>query len=277
MKILSGKVVAEELYKKLLLDISLLPKIPKLVVVLVGEDPASQSYVNSKTKKCIDLGLRGETIKLSEKTTQEELLKIIKGLNDDKDTHGILVQLPLPNHIDKYRVMSSIHPLKDVDGLHPENMGYLMQGKPRLVACTPFGVMKILEHYNIPLESKKVAVLGRSDIVGKPVAQLCLLKNATVTLCHSKTKNIKQETKAADIVIVAIGKPQWVDEQFVHPESVVIDVGIHKINGQIVGDVNFLSVQNKVSAITPVPGGVGPMTIACLMNNLVEAFKLQSF
>lgn len=274
--LLEGKKVAEAVYSNLLLEISLLPKIPKLSVVLVGNDPASETYVGSKTKRCLTLGLRGDTLKLSDQISEQELLSTIQKLNDDDEVQGILVQLPLPKHINKFKIIEAIHPLKDVDGLHPENQGRLLLGRPRVAPCTPAGVIQILKHYQIPIAGKKVVIVGRSEIVGKPAAQLFLLEDATVTVCHSKTQDLKKETSQADILVAALGQPQFIQADFIKPQAVVVDVGIHRINGKIVGDVHFESVSTKASAITPVPGGVGPMTIAMLMKNLVHLTQLQS-
>lgn len=273
--ILDGKKVAESVYSQLLLDVSLLPVVPKLAVVLVGTDPASETYVRSKAKRCQSLGLQSETIKFPETISEEVLLAKVKELNQDKSTHGILVQLPLPTHIRKERIFESIDPLKDVDGLTAENAGLLMLGRPRLVACTPMGVMEMLKYYAIPVEGRRAVVLGRSEIVGKPMAQLLLNANATVTVCHSKTKDIAAITRSAEIVIAAIGKAKWVGPELISEGAVVVDVGIHRLSDTLCGDVDFEKVEKKCQAITPVPGGVGPMTIAMLMKNLVLAASLQ--
>jgi methylenetetrahydrofolate dehydrogenase (NADP+) / methenyltetrahydrofolate cyclohydrolase len=267
--LLDGKKVAEHVYSKLLLDISLLPTVPKIVFVLVGEDGASQTYVRMKGKKCTDLGLRGETLRLPSDTTESQLLTTIHRLNADAEVNGILVQLPLPRHIDKNKVLREINPAKDVDGLHPDNAGRLFQGDPRFVPCTPFGVMEILKFYSIPVEGKNAVVIGRSEIVGKPMAQLLLAANATVTICHSKTRDLPAVTRQADILVAALGRPRFVTDEMVKPGATVIDVGIHRIDDKIVGDVDFDKVSQVASHLTPVPGGVGPMTIAMLMKNLV--------
>lgn len=275
-EIMDGKKVAEGVYAKVLLELSLLPVVPKLVVVLVGEDPASQTYVRSKTKKCLDLGIRSETIRLPADTTEQALVDKVEELNRDKDVHGILVQLPLPKGISKQRVLQTLDPRKDVDGLHRENVGWLGLGEPRLVPCTPMGVIEILKHYQIPMEGKHAVIIGRSDIVGKPMAQLLLMNNATVTVCHSKTPDLKAEALRADILIAALGQPKAIGADMVRDGAVVIDVGIHRTETGLVGDVDFESVSAKVKAITPVPGGVGPMTIAMLMHNVVLAARLAS-
>lgn len=273
--ILEGKKVAEALYSKLLLEVSLLSVVPKIVFLLVGDDPASQTYVRSKGKKCLDLGLQSETLTYPSDFKEEQLVAKIQELNHDKSVNGILVQLPLPAHMNKLRVLKAIDPTKDVDGLHSDNMGKLMQGEPRFVACTPAGVVEMLKFYAIPMEGSNVVVVGRSEIVGKPMAQLMLMQNSTVTICHSKTKHLSDFTKKADILIVAMGKPKFVTAEMVKDGATVIDVGIHRVNERLVGDVDFDSVAPKCSAISPVPGGVGPMTIAMLMKNLVLAATLQ--
>jgi methylenetetrahydrofolate dehydrogenase (NADP+)/methenyltetrahydrofolate cyclohydrolase len=275
-ELMDGKKVAEHISSQVLLEISLLPMVPKIVFIMVGDNAASQTYVRAKGKKCRDLGLLSETIVMPAETTEEELFQKLHSLNRDKDVQGILVQLPLPGHLDKNRVLREIDPLKDVDGLHPESMGRLMQGEPRFVPCTPAGVYEILKFYNVPVEGAKVVVVGRSEIVGKPAALLMLLHNATVTVCHSKTRDLEKVTSEADILIVAMGKPKFIGPQHVKPGAVVIDVGIHRVNDKLVGDVDFEAVAPKAKAITPVPGGVGPMTIAMLMKNLVTAAKLQT-
>lgn len=274
--ILEGKKVAENAYQKLLLDISLLPAIPKISLIIVGEDPASLTYVKSKGKKCLDLGLRSETIRLSSSISESELVERIQKLNNDKDVNAILLQLPLPKHINRERVLKEIHPMKDVDGLHFENLGLLLQGNPRFVPCTPQGVIEMLKFYNIPMAGKRAVVVGRSEIVGKPMAQLLLMNNATVTICHSKTENFAEETKRAEILVAAMGKAKFITEKHVSPGTVVVDVGIHRVNDKICGDVDTDRVKDIVSAISPVPGGVGPMTIAMLMKNVVLAAKLQA-
>jgi len=273
--ILDGKTVAASVYQKLLLDISLLGKIPKLVVVLVGEDGASQTYVKMKTRKCLELGLSGETLMLSADTTEEVLLQKIAELNQDPEVDGILVQLPLPRSINRLKVIRSLDPMKDVDGLHPDNLGRILQGDGRYIPCTPQGIIEMLHFYKIPIAGKKAVVIGRSEIVGKPIAQLLLAQDATVTICHSKTQDIRAHTRSADILVVAAGKPKLVQADWIKPGAVVIDVGIHRTDGGIVGDVDFESILPVASAISPVPGGVGPMTIAMLMRNVVLAASLK--
>lgn len=273
--ILDGKKVATSVYEKVALEVSLLPNVPKIVFIMVGDNPASQTYVRSKGKKCLDLGFQSETKTLPATATEEEVIALIRALNEDASVNGILVQLPLPAHMSKHRVLNLIDPMKDVDGLHPDNMGRLVQGDPRFVACTPAGVMEILKFYSIPITGANVVVIGRSEIVGKPAALLALMHDATVTVVHSKTRNLAQETARADILIVAMGRERFVKPEMVREGATVIDVGIHRVNDKLCGDVDFELVEKKAGAITPVPGGVGPMTIAMLMKNLAHAAKLQ--
>ncbi|MCB0418867.1 MAG: bifunctional 5,10-methylenetetrahydrofolate dehydrogenase/5,10-methenyltetrahydrofolate cyclohydrolase, partial [Bdellovibrionales bacterium] len=265
--ILDGKIVAESVYARVQEEIASLPIQPKLTVVLVGEDPASQTYVKSKANRCEKLGLQSETIRLPATVLENELYSVLETLNEDVGVHGILVQLPLPNHLSKYEVARRISPVKDVDGLHPENAGLLLQGRPRFAPCTPAGVIEMLDFYKIPIEGRHAVVIGRSEIVGKPAAQLLLQRNATVTVCHSRTVATESLTALADILVVAMGKPESVDRTWVKPGATVIDVGIHRVGGKLVGDVHTESVHEVASAISPVPGGVGPMTIAMLMQN----------
>ncbi|NME04378.1 bifunctional methylenetetrahydrofolate dehydrogenase/methenyltetrahydrofolate cyclohydrolase FolD [Psychrobacillus sp. BL-248-WT-3] len=241
---------------------------PGLAVVLVGSDPASQTYVNSKTRTCERLGMYSVMIELEENISEEELLTHVNKLNDDDKIHGILVQLPLPKQINEDRVIAAISPLKDVDGFHPVNVGKMLIGQPTFLSCTPFGVMKLLEYSDIALEGKHAVVIGRSNIVGKPMGQLLLQKNATVTYCHSKTKDLHSFTKQADILVVATGQPKMINASHLKEGAVVIDVGIHRNeDNKLCGDVDFASAKEIASKITPVPGGVGPMTIAMLMEN----------
>jgi methylenetetrahydrofolate dehydrogenase (NADP+)/methenyltetrahydrofolate cyclohydrolase len=282
--ILSGKDVSQSVYKSLLNRISILIDqniTPGLAVVIVGEDPASQIYVRSKTKKFKQLNLNTESFKLPDSTSEDELLKLIHALNKNDQFHGILVQLPLPRQIDSQHVLETIDPKKDVDGFHPENVGLLSIGRPRFVPCTPKGIMRILSHYNIDLKGKHVVVVGRSNIVGRPISILTSLKqkgaNGTTTICHSGTPDISQFTKSADIIIVALGVPQFLTGEMLKDGAVVIDVGINRIDEdtekgyKLVGDAHWESISSKISAATPVPGGVGPMTIAMLVENTVEA------
>lgn len=247
-----------------------------LAVIQVGNDPASTVYVGNKKKACEYIGIRSLAYELPEDILQEELLKKIEELNGRKDVNGILVQLPLPKHIDEDAVIRSIDPKKDVDGFHPQSVGALSIGERGFVSCTPAGIIQLLKRSNIEIAGKECVVIGRSNIVGKPISMLLLRENGTVTVCHSKTKNLKEVTKRADILIVAIGKPKFITKEYVKEGAVVIDVGIHRNeNNKLCGDVDYEDVESVVSAITPVPGGVGPMTIAMLMNNCVEAVKLQ--
>ena len=253
--------------------------VPGLCVVLVGEDPASQIYVSTKSKKLESLGLVSETIRLDADVTEQKLLSIIEDLNANSKFHGILVQMPLPKHINSQNVINSINPAKDVDGFHPENVGWLSIGKPRFIPCTPKGIMRIFSHYNIDLTGKDIVVIGRSNIVGRPMSILVSSNNAngTCTVCHSRTKNIYNYSKNADIIISAIGVPNFLKSEMIKEDSVLIDVGINRIDSdnekgyKIVGDADYDSVFDKVSKITPVPGGVGPMTIAMLVENTIEA------
>ena len=282
--ILSGKDVSQSVYKSLLNRISILKDqniTPGLAVVIVGEDPASQVYVQSKTKKFKQLNLNTESFKLLDSTTEDELLNIIYDLNENDEFHGILVQLPLPRHIDTQQIIEAIDPKKDVDGFHPENAGLLSIGKPRFISCTPKGIMRILSHYNIDLKGKHIVVVGRSNIVGRPISILTSLKqkgaNGTTTICHSGTPDISKFTKSADVIIVALGVPQFLTGGMLKDGAVVIDVGINRMDAdtekgyKLVGDADWESISSKISAATPVPGGVGPMTIAMLVENTVEA------
>lgn len=247
-----------------------------LAVIQVGNDPASSVYVGNKKKACEYIGVRSLAYELPEETTQEELMGIIAELNERKDVNGILVQLPLPKHLNEEEVLLAISPLKDVDGFHPENVGNLSIGRKGFVSCTPAGVIELLKRTGIEMEGKECVVLGRSNIVGKPMSMLMLRENATVTVCHSRTKNLKEITKRADILIVAIGKPCFVTADYVKEGATVIDVGIHRnADNKLCGDVAFVEVEPIAGAITPVPGGVGPMTIAMLMKNCVESVELQ--
>ena len=247
-----------------------------LAVIQVGSDTASSVYVNNKKKACEYIGIKSLAYELGEETTQEELLKIITDLNDRDDVNGILVQLPVSKHIDEDLVIKSIDPKKDVDGFHPESVGALCIGQPGFVSCTPAGIIQLLKRSNVEIEGKECVVIGRSNIVGKPMAILLLRENGTVTIAHSRTKNLKEVAKRADILVAAIGKPKFITKEYVKDGAVIIDVGIHRMeNGKLCGDVDFDDVIDTVSAITPVPGGVGPMTIAMLMNNCVESVEIQ--
>ena len=247
---------------------------PKLAVIMVGNNSASKVYVKNKNKACEEVGVEFEEFLLEEETTQEELENLIEELNQNPKIHGILLQSPIPKHLDINIAFGKIAPEKDVDGFHPINIGNLALNKDTFVACTPYGIMKMFEEYNIDLNGKHVVIIGRSNIVGRPLIQCSLNKNATVTICHSKTKNLEEHTKRADILIAAIGKPNFVTKEMVKEGTVVIDVGINRLeDGKLVGDVDYNEVEKKASYITPVPGGVGPMTIAMLMNNVIKAAR----
>ena len=247
---------------------------PKLVVILVGDNPASVSYVSGKEKACIEIGITNETIRLSSDTTEEELLKIIDRLNNDSQVDGILTQLPLPKQINEDAVINAINPEKDVDGFHPQNVAALFLKQPGTTPCTPKGILEVLDSVNISIEGKKCVVVGRSNIVGLPVSKLMLDRNATVTIAHSRTKDLAKVTSDADILIAAVGKPLFIKENMVKDGAVVIDVGVNRNpeTGKLCGDVDFENVKDKASYITKVPGGIGPMTITCLMENTIECF-----
>lgn len=248
-----------------------------LAVIQVGNDPASTVYVGNKKKACEYIGIHSLSYELPEETTEEELLALVEKLNQDDSVHGILVQLPLPSHIDEDKVIQKISPMKDVDGFHPQSVGALSIGEPRFVSCTPAGVIQLLKRSGVKIDGSECVIVGRSNIVGKPMAMLMLRENATVTVCHSHTKDLKEVTKRADILIVAVGRPRFITREYVKEGAVVIDVGIHRNeDNKLCGDVDFADVEPVASAITPVPGGVGPMTIAMLMNNCVEAKGIQN-
>lgn len=247
-----------------------------LAVIQVGNDPASTVYVGNKKKACEYIGIHSLSYELPEETTEEELLALVEKLNQDSNVHGILVQLPLPSHIDEDKVIQKISPKKDVDGFHPQSVGALSIGEPGFVSCTPAGVIQLLKRSGVKIDGSECVIVGRSNIVGKPMAMLMLRENATVTVCHSHTKDLKEVTRRADILIVAVGKPRFITKEYVKEGAVVIDVGIHRNeDNKLCGDVDFADVEPVASAITPVPGGVGPMTIAMLMNNCVEAKGIQ--
>ncbi len=250
---------------------------PKLAVIIIGDDPASKIYVKNKSKACNEIGICYEEYILEEKTTQEQLINLIKKLNNDRSVNGILLQSPIPNHLDINEAFKMITYMKDVDGFTPASVGKLCIGEDTFISCTPYGIMKMFDEYNIDLTGKEVVILGRSNIVGKPLIQCCLQRNATVTVCHSKTKNLAEHTKRADIIISAIGQSKFLKAEMVKKGVVVIDVGINRgKDGKLTGDVDFEHVKEKASYITPVPGGVGPMTIAMLMNNVIKATKEQN-
>ena len=273
--LIDGKKISKEIKDELKEKVAALKAEGKeigMAVIQVGNDPASIVYVGNKKKACEYIGIRSESYELPEETTQEELIELIERLNNDDKIHGILVQLPVPKQINDERIINAISPLKDVDGFSPASVGALSIGQKGFLSCTPAGIIQLLKRSNIDIEGKECVVVGRSNIVGKPMAMLLLRENATVTVCHSRTKNLKEVCKRADILVAAVGKPKMIDASYVKDGAVVIDVGIHRNeNGKLCGDVDFDSVEPICSAITPVPGGVGPMTIAMLMNNCVEA------
>ena len=270
-------MVASQIKKNIASEVeSLRQKIgetPGLAVVLVGDDPASSVYVRNKNKTCKNLGFQSFENILPANTKESTLLDLIDELNKNERVSGILVQLPLPSHISSYKILEAINPQKDVDGFHLVNIGRLVTGNATFKPCTPEGIIQLLDHYKVDIEGKNAVVLGRSNIVGKPIALLLLERNATVTICHSRTRNLSAITKLADILIAAIGKPNFVTADMVKDDVVIIDVGINRVNDKLIGDVDYQSVSKKASLITPVPGGVGPMTIAVLMANTLQAFK----
>ncbi len=275
--ILDGKALAKKTREELKIKVDELKKkniFPKLAVIMVGDDPSSKIYVRNKSKACEEVGIEYEEHLLSADIEMKTLLDLINELNNRKDVHGILLQSPIPKNLDINLAFRTIKPEKDVDGFNPINVGKLSLNQDCFVSCTPFGIMRMLSEYNIETEGKHAVIIGRSNIVGKPMLQCLLNKNATVTVCHSKTQNLTEITKQADILVCAIGKPNFVTEDMVKEGAVVIDVGINRnAEGKVCGDVDFENVSKKASYITPVPGGVGPMTIAMLMNNIVKAAK----
>jgi methylenetetrahydrofolate dehydrogenase (NADP+)/methenyltetrahydrofolate cyclohydrolase len=274
-KILDGNALSKQLRAQIATNSAILTAKgtkPGLAVVLVGTNPASQIYVRNKIKACQDANIHSELISLSENSSQEELLSVIRGLNDNSSIHGILVQLPLPSQIDSHAVLESIDPEKDVDGFHVANAGALMTGKPLFIPCTPYGCMKMLESIDYPIRGARAVIVGASNIVGKPMAMLLLQAGATVTICNSKTKDLSSHTREADILVVATGKPKMIHAQMVKPGAVVIDVGINRLpDGKLCGDVDYDEVKYVADWISPVPGGVGPMTITMLLQNTLEA------
>lgn len=277
-EIMNGKELAYELRMEMKTEVTQIIKngiTPHLTVILVGDDPASQSYVNGKKRASAEIGITSEIIKLDATISEDNLLQTIEKLNEDIAVHGILVQLPLPDHIEEQRVIEAIDPSKDVDGFHPISIGRMMTGKDTFLPCTPYGIITMIKAKNIDMEGKHVVVIGRSNIVGKPVGQLFLNENATVTYCHSRTKDLKAFTTKADILVVAIGIPHVIGADHVKEGAVVIDVGINRVeDGSLTGDVDFEEAKTKASYITPVPKGVGPMTIAMLMKNTIKAAKV---
>jgi len=276
VKIIDGKKISDDIYREL--EAEIVPHRGQigLAVILVGDDPASATYVRNKEKACKRLGINFKLVRLPQSVSKEEVLESISRLNNDDSISGIIVQLPLPSHIDEFEITKSVLPIKDVDGLHPENLGSLLKGKPNMVPCTPLGIIELLRREEIDIKGKKVVIVGRSNLVGKPLFHLLLSMDATVTICHSKTKDLKKETSQADILVVAVGVPGLIKKDMVKPGAVVIDVGINKVDNKLVGDVDFEGVKEIASYITPVPGGVGPMTVAMLMNNVLKAYKVRN-
>lgn len=279
-KIISGKEVSEAVKLRVADEVKELKSNgiePCLAVILVGDDPASRVYVNNKKKACEFCGIRSLEYVLPAETKEEELIKLVKKLNNDKSVNGILCQLPLPKHLDEKKVLNLIKPEKDVDAFHPENVGHIMIGDFNFLPCTPAGIMEMLHYENIDLDGKNCVVIGRSNIVGKPMAMLMLKENATVTICHSRTKSLKEIVAGADVIVAAVGRPNFVTADMVKDGAVIIDVGINRMDdGKLCGDVDFEACKEKASYITPVPGGVGPMTIATLMQNTITATRIQN-
>ncbi|GEN87428.1 bifunctional methylenetetrahydrofolate dehydrogenase/methenyltetrahydrofolate cyclohydrolase FolD [Oceanobacillus sp. FSL W8-0428] len=276
-EILNGKELSDQLKEEMKQEVEALKQEsihPHLTVILVGDNPASKSYVKGKEKACEVTGISSSLIELPGSVSEQELLQVIEKQNNDKEVHGILVQLPLPDHIDEQKVIHAISPLKDVDGFHPINIGKLVNGEETFLPCTPFGILTMLESKNIEIEGRRAVIIGRSNIVGKPMGLLLLERNATVTYCHSRTKNLREIASEADILVVAMGREHAVDGSYVKEGAVVIDVGINRMdNGKLTGDVEFESAKEKASYITPVPRGVGPMTITMLLKNTIKAAK----
>lgn len=288
MKLLEGKPLAAELQKQMALDVQQLHSstgiVPRLAAVLVGDDPASQVYVRNKRRACERVGMESELHRLPVETSTEQLLRLIDSLNGNGRVHGILVQLPLPAQMDAQQVLDAVHPRKDVDCFHPENVGLLLQGRPRFLPCTPQGVIQLLHHHGLSVQGKHVVIVGRSDIVGKPLAVMLMqrdstlgpaMANATVTVCHSRSQDLAEVARQADILVVAVGRAALVGPEMVRPGAVVVDVGINRTDAGLVGDVDFPRVAQQAAAITPVPGGVGPLTIAMLLHNTITAAQAQ--
>lgn len=275
-ELIDGKALAQKMQQELAAKVNNLKQkkgiVPGLAVILVGDDPASQVYVRNKERAALTVGFKSETVRLSEFICQEELIAVIERYNADNTIHGILVQLPLPNHINDKKIILAIDPKKDVDGFHPMNTGHLWSGRPLMVPCTPSGIMELLREYNVNLEGKHAVIIGRSNIVGKPMAQLLLDKNATVTLTHSRTRQLEEVCRCADVLIVAIGQGHFITKQYIKEGAIVIDVGMNRDdNGKLIGDVTFDEVAEVAAKITPVPGGVGPMTIAMLLEQTYQS------
>lgn len=276
MKVLDGKKVSLHLREEITKEINKLNIRPKMVDIQIGENPASDIYIAGKEKAANQVGMDFECIRYSADTNEDEIIKKIKELNNDKSVNGIFIQSPVPNNFDEIKLMNTVIPEKDVDGLTYLNAGMLLNNKESMISCTPNGIMQILKFYKIDVESKNVVIVGRSNLVGKPLMNLFINANATVTLCHSKTKNLEKITKKADILVAAVGKKHFITQDMVKRNSVIIDVGINRVDGKVYGDVDYDGVKDKVKAITPVPGGVGPMTITMLLYNVLKAYKIQN-
>ena len=274
-RIIDGKKMAEDIYTELKEEVKNLEDKPGLAVILVGDDPASLVYVRNKERACKRLGLNYRLMRFPQSADKNEILSTIESLNSDKEVNGIIVQMPLPEHLEPFEIVSAIDPLKDVDGLHPDNLGRLLSGKPRIIPCTPLGVIELLRRENIDIRGKNAVIVGRSNLVRRPLFHLLLSLDATVTVCHSKTTDLKEETSRADILVCAAGVPKLISADMVKEGATVIDVGINRVGDRLVGDVDFENIVGIASAITPVPGGVGPMTVAMLMKNVITAYKLQ--
>ncbi|QMS84925.1 bifunctional methylenetetrahydrofolate dehydrogenase/methenyltetrahydrofolate cyclohydrolase FolD [Candidatus Xianfuyuplasma coldseepsis] len=276
-EIISGKALSKDVREQVRLDVLALQekygKVPHLAVVLVGEDPASQSYVRGKERACTKAGIHSTVIRKPDTISEEELLDIVETLNNDDEVHGVLVQLPLPKHIDENKVIDAIDITKDVDGFHPLNVAYMHLGRPAILPATPKGILTMLHSKNIELQGKDALIIGRSNIVGKPAAMLLMKEHCTVTIAHSRTKNLKEKCLRADIIVAAVGRANTVTADMVKEGAVVIDVGVNRVDGKLVGDCDFEAIKDKASYITPVPGGVGPMTITSLLQNTLECFE----
>lgn len=277
MDVIDGEEISSRVREEVADEVAGMDRIPKLVAVLMSDDPASETYVRMKREAADEVGIDSETVQIDPEAPEDELLSTVAELNDDDSVDGILVQLPLPDHVSKERALEAVAPEKDVDGFHPFNKGLLLEGRPRFVPATPKGVVRMLREHGVELEGANVVIVGRSDIVGKPLAALLFSRdaNATVTVCHSRTKNVEEHTRAADIVVAAVGVPEFVTADMVSEGAVVVDVGINRVDDELLGDVAYDEVAEKASAITPVPGGVGPMTVASLLENTVEAARVR--
>jgi methylenetetrahydrofolate dehydrogenase (NADP+) / methenyltetrahydrofolate cyclohydrolase len=276
-EITSGKALAAEIVGDVRKRVSEYSGgVPCLCVVLVGEDPASQVYVRNKDKAAREVGIESRQIRLPASTSEAELLRVVDGLNRDPSVHGVLVQLPLPKGIDPARIVFALDPAKDVDGLHPVNAGRLLANKSGFAPCTPLGCIYILDHHRVPIEGANAVVIGRSEIVGKPISLLLLHRNATVTICHSKTRDLAEVVRRADILVAALGKPRFVQGDWIKPGAAVIDVGVNRVDGKLIGDVDFAAANGRAGVLTPVPGGVGLLTVAMLLRNTLQAFEAQT-